>query len=491
MFSNESSDIQVGVNAPADPEYWRPGNNAPFEANIGVRLLEPGAGGAISSLQGRTIVNTLGNASRLGPCHISASEATLAAGADGTLWILDRGPRSDQSETSGQGREVIELAPGAELPPGAELCPQPAGTFTMTPAGGSSKSGEETLTVPAGTKVTFDANSINRQHGRPFAYEWDLDGNATNGPVGDGFEKVYEMRPIHYYYPPSGITYMYTKPGTYKVRVRMRTDYGVYTPPEAGTVIVTAAVVHPEARFTATSSGGQQVTFNAAESTPGIGSIVDYHWSWGDGGEEDEGPQTPVVAHVYAQPGGYRVTLKVTNSSFQSATSAPWTVTVTAPPPPVRDVLAGPLYAIPPVAYPLPAPAPDRTSTRLSPRVRFVAGALNVALSCPAAKILCVGTVRVATAGAVAAGARTLKGGVKRVLRKLLIGEARFSLSGGQHKTVSIRLSGPMLTLLKKLKRLAVMVTVTARDSLGDPGVTRLRLTLKAPPAPRPRQRHV
>jgi len=488
IFSDVSTDSQVGPTAPPGPQYWTSGENASeeFEANIGVRLLEPGADAeAISNLQGRTIVNTLGNAARGKQCNIGAPEAVLAAGAGGTLWILDRGPKADQREARGQGREVIELAPG--LPGSERLCPKPSGTFTMTtPAGqgviGVNEAGEETLTIPAGTQVTFDAKSVHRQGGKPFAYEWDLDGNPTNGPNSDGFEKVYEMVPEKYYYPPSSVTYMYARPGEYKVRLRMRTDYGVYTPPLPSTVIVTKAPFHPEPRFTATPSGGQQVTFNASGSTPGVGKIVNYHWSWGDGGEEDEDPQTPVAIHTYT-PGSYRVTLTVTNSAYQSVTSAPQTVTVVAPAPPKAAIsLTAPLYDIPPAfaLYPIPPTGADRAPTRLSPRARFAGGALSVTLACPAAKRLCAGTISVETAAALAATARTGRTRHRAKASRLLLGRAAFSIPGGQRRTVKVRLSARGMALLKSRKRLKVLVVVSAHDSFGDPGTATLALTLNA-----------
>jgi hypothetical protein len=490
VFSDRPGDYQVSPNVPPGPEYWIPGEEITenFEANIGVRLLESGRGEeAISDLPGRTIVNTLGNGARGGPCNIGASEAALAAGAGGTLWILDRGPKSDKPETSGQGREVIELAPGASQRP----CPQPSGTFTMTPVGGTGVSGEsgpEThtppLTVPAGIPVTFSASSVNRRGGKPFAYEWDLDGSTTAGPAGDGFDKVYEMTPPKYYYPPSSVTYVYTRPGEYKVRFRMRTDYGVYTPPHPGTVVVTKALAQPEADFTATPAG-QQVTFNASGSKPGIGTIVNYHWNWGDGSEEDESAQTPVVAHTYAEPRSYQVTLTVTNSSYQSATSAPRTVTVVAPPPArAAASLSGPLYDIPaPFAlYPIPpGSGPNRAPTRLTPRARWAGGALSVALSCPAAKQLCAGTVSIETAAAILA---SKAGRGRHRASRLLLGHAGFDIPGGQSRTVRVRLSARGMALLKNSKRLKALVTVSAHDSLGDPGATTLRLTLNAPVAP-------
>lgn len=486
-FSHEATDIQTSITGPPGAEYWTSGENTSeeFEANIGVRLLEPEVNEAISNLQGRTIVNTLGNRTRGKPCNIGAPEAALAAGSDGKLWILDRGPKANAPEARGQGREVIELALGMS---GSKQCVKPSGTFTMTtPARGQGASGEETvsgegkLEIPAGTQVTFNAKSVNREGGKPFAYEWDLDGSTTGGPAHDGFDKVYEMVPEKYYFPPSSITYTYTHPGEYKVRFRMRTDYGIYMPPSPGTVIVTKAPFHPEPHFTATPSGAEQVTFNASGSTPGVGKIIDYHWNWGDGGEEDEDPQTSVVIHTYA-PGTYAVTLTVTNSAYQSATSAPQMVTIVAPAPAKAAVLTGPLYDIPaPFAlYPIPSVQPDRAPTRLAPQARFAGGIMSVTLACPAAKKLCAGTISVETAAAIVA-ARAGRGKHKAKKSRLLLGHAAFSIPGGQRRTVKVRLSAQAVALLERDRHLKTLLVVAAHDSLGDPGTTALALTLNAP----------
>ncbi len=504
FFSEETTDAQTSLTGPPGPEYWTSGEHSSeeYEANIGVRLLEPEASSTISDLQGRTIVNTLGNGARGGPCNIGAPEAALAAGAGGTLWILDRGPYTGAPEARGQGREIIELAP---LSSGSKQCVKPKGTFTMTaPKSGQGASGtetetvsgEETLKISAGTTVTFNSElvkhksgvgqpeGVNREGGKPFAYEWDLDGSMTGGPANDGFDKVYEMVPPHYYFPPSSITHTYTSPGEYKVRFRMRSDYGIYTPPNAGTVIVTKAPFHPEPRFTATPSGPDQMTFNANGSTPGVGKIIDYHWKWGDGGEEDEDPQTAFVTHTYAEPGNYQVTLTVTNSAYQSATSTPQTVTVVAPPPAKAAVLTGPLYAIPaPFAlYPIPSVLPDRAPTRLVPHAHFTGGALNVTLACPATKRLCAGTISIETAAAIVA-AKAGKSRHKAKKSRLLLGHAVFSIPGGQRRTVKVRLSAQGTALLERDRRLKTLLIVAAHDSLGDPATTTLALTLNAPAA--------
>jgi PKD domain len=439
--------------------YWRSDEKA---ANIGVRLLKPEPGGSISNSRGETLVNTLGDATS--PCEIGAEEASLAAGAGGTLWILDRGATSkrlEEFENLQSGREIIELAPGPGSP--QERCPQPSGTFTMGLTCGSSQSGEEPLTVPAGAEVAFDASSVNLQHGTAFTYEWDFgDGDTVSGA------KASE-------------THVFVQPGTYTVHLKLLSDYGAYTPPPATVIVTPAEGLTPHAQFTITSpAGAQQATFDASGSTPGTcKTIADYLWNWGDGSPtESDGPQTPVLAHTYANPGSYAVTLTVVNSDFQSAVSAPQTVTVAVSPAEQSAFTE----SLPPAAGPLPAvpPPPDRSPTRLFPHASSVGSALDVSVSCPATKASCAGTVRVETVEAFSAAAARSAKATPRASR-LVIGAASFSLAGGGRKIVSVRLTSRGMALLRRLRRLPVLVTVAAHDSFGDPGATTVRLTLDAP----------
>jgi PKD domain len=458
------------------PPYWR---SEEAGVNIGVRLLHPTPEGLLSSSHEETIVNTLGD--ETSPCDIGAEEAALAAGAEGTLWVLDRGPMSgmlaEPPPGLRPGREIIELAPGAGSP--EAKCPQPSGTFTMGSICGASQSGEEPLTLPAGSEVTFDAGSVKlpnatkeHQNGTAFSYEWEL---------GDGSSPISGPK-------ASQITHTFTQPGTYTVRLKLSSDFGAYTPPPA-TVTVTPAGrnLTPHAQFTVTSPPGtQQASFDASGSTPGVCKTVAYYlWNWGDGTPpESDGPQTPTLTHTYASSGNYQVTLTVVNSHYQSAISAPQTVSVNVPEPaPI------PTEALPPLAPVVAAPAtvtppPDRSPTHVLAHASFAGGVLSVSLSCPATKVSCAGTLRVET---VASFAPSVPGARKSALTKakatpkrsrLVIGEAPFDLAGGGHAVVAVRPTARGLALLRRLRRLPVLVVAAAHDSFGDPGATTVPLTL-------------
>jgi DNA-binding beta-propeller fold protein YncE len=73
----------------------------------------------------------------------------------------------------------------------------------------------------------------------------------------------------------------------------------------------------PAAAFTATpATAGFATTFSAAGSSSPVGSIVAYHWSFGDG--QTATTSAPATTHTYASPNTYNVTLVVTNSQGTS-----------------------------------------------------------------------------------------------------------------------------------------------------------------------------
>ncbi len=74
----------------------------------------------------------------------------------------------------------------------------------------------------------------------------------------------------------------------------------------------------PLANFVVTTSllAGSPIVFDASSSASPIGVIANYFWNFGDG--TTLSTATPIVAHAYAAPGTYLVTLIVTNSAGTS-----------------------------------------------------------------------------------------------------------------------------------------------------------------------------
>jgi PKD domain len=306
-----------------------PASESYYQANLGVRLLQPGAGNQISGPTGGTIVNTLANPEPNAACNFGAgANLAFAAGNDGALWVLVEGPQSGALNgaltvsNTATGDQVVELGPGA-----AAACPQPSGTFALQAPGRPWQEGSEELVVTAGTTVKFDASKpastpvpsgLDTHGGTPFAYEWVLD--HTEPAHG---EPVNEMAEPDFDAPPATTEYTYTTPGVYKVKLTFRSDYGSYTTPE-GTVHVVGELVPPTALFdvvSGTAQVGVPVEFSASGSQGGSGKITGYEWNWGDGSSESLAG-TATASHPYAKAGPYTVTLVVTNNLGQKSVAA-------------------------------------------------------------------------------------------------------------------------------------------------------------------------
>ncbi len=391
----------------------------------------------------------------------------MAAGANGSLWLLGAGidtvsAAGNENIGATLGREIIELAPGA-----AAACPQPSGGFSV------SKS-----EVTAGSTVEFNAEPVNLQHGVPFAYEWDLDN--------EGFKLVNKLglwprteqgsTTEVISWPPPTATFKYTQPGKYTVKLRIVSEYGTYEAPSQ-TVTVTEAL-HPKAGFgfaPANPTAGQSVTFNATESEAfGGATISDYHWDWGDGSSEED-VQSPMAAHTYAMPGTYTVKLTVKDSKGLEETFSK-EVAVAAPQEEVHTTTT----ATSTTATTNTGPPPNSGPTNVNPQASAVAGGVvKTTVSCPVTEGSCAGTVQVKTATAVAATAK--KGKKKPKKSQLVLGSTSFSLAGGASETLTVHLSAQGMALLSKSKNLSVLVVVSAHDSFGEPSTQSFSVTLHAP----------
>jgi hypothetical protein len=490
LYASDMYVPEPNCGSPWIPGYWHteelpmpcretPGFVQRPGANVGVRLLAPGASRLISDPQGQTILNTIGDEhvessgrpEPHSPCEIGAQDAALAAGARGALWVFDRGPTAgklaergpfgSRSETA-EGREIVELAPGEGSP--KSECPQPSGTFAMSLCGsGNPASGS--FVAPVGAPIDFDASPVDLAHGAPFAYRWEF---------GDGTEGLNPNEP-----------HAFSKPGTYNVVLSVRSDFGEYV--TSATVQVTQVSGLARAQFTLTSpKGASQAIFDASGSSGGAcDAIYDYHWEWNDGSPTQDF-QKPIVEHTFptvTKPTVYQVKLTVVTAPSYERASVKQDVEV-SPESLGEGVPETPLLgpSAPNTQGGHTSQAPSRGPTHVSPRARFSHGALGVRISCPRAKVVCTGEVQVKTAAAFPVGVgRSGKAKRGHRTRRLAIGGARFSLKGGGSAAVAVHLNAAGASLLARLRRLPVLVTVSAHDPLGDRGVDVLRLTLANP----------
>ena len=105
------------------------------------------------------------------------------------------------------------------------------------------------------------------------------------------------------------------------------------TPDPLDTRIAVAVIGTPTARFSASPNpavAGMEVVFDASASSDPAGSIDFYEWDYTDDGRPDARTTTPVLRHVFSQPGTYRVKLWVTGSSGLVSAEASQNVTIGA-----------------------------------------------------------------------------------------------------------------------------------------------------------------
>jgi PKD repeat protein len=474
--------------------YWRSFPTATYwnlSANEGIRLVDPQSEGLLSDPASppTSIFDTLANTTSGGYCALNDEgaangddSASLAAGADGAVWVLTSG--ADSSNGSGAayttGRQVIELAPNAAKP-----CVGPTGNFSIADAtaktGSQLASTSTPIYVPVDHTVEFNAKTIayptaGSAEALVYAYEWDPTGSSAQ-PVANEYTLVQDD-------PISGTdpfvddteSYQYETPGTYTVHLKLLGDFGEYD--DAGTVVVQTASP-PTATFTAPASAqtGAAVTFDASSSAPATGQqISDYHWSFGDGQTDDKTSSSDT--HAYSSAGTYTVTLTVHDNDDRVSTPYSQQITVSSPSKPgptatnetttttTTSTSTGPSTPPPPVI--------DHSPTNVSPKVLATDGEVELSVSCPATKVSCAGTLEVKTAAAIA-----VKKGKKKSV--LTLGTASFSLTAGGKRTVTIKLSAAGIALLKKDRALTVHLIVAAHDSYGDPLTKTLTVSLREP----------
>ncbi len=102
---------------------------------------------------------------------------------------------------------------------------------------------------------------------------------------------------------------------------------------------------------------------------------------------------------------------------------------------------------------------------------------LTLTIGCPAGESACIGTVKLTTTTSVKVG----KGRRARTkTRTIVVGQASFSLTGGQSKAVLVKLNGSGRSLLKARRSLKLAVAIAVRDAAGNATTGKLSATVKA-----------
>ena len=182
--------------------------------------------------------------------------------------------RDDDGAETSSSRTIFVTEPSPNEPPVA--------SFSATPTSGR-----------APLDVRFDAATSNDTDGSIVSYDWDL----ADGDVGTGRVLVHR----------------FVNDGIYHVRLTVTDDDGSM---DTATVTITVGSppdnLPPVAEFTADPTQGVQplqVRFDASESTDPDGSIVDYGWSFDDGGSGTG----RILVHRFDDAGEYDVRLTVTD----------------------------------------------------------------------------------------------------------------------------------------------------------------------------------
>jgi PKD repeat protein len=323
-------------NAGVSPNYFwvRGGESTKQIGNIGIRLFE--ADGRVIDTIGGGAPNS-GTATvspMLGSCNINLRRATVAAGAEGAVFVLtsNQYPTNVVPQVPDAGDEVVEFAPGGQHP-----CPSIGnGAIEIENKGKyeplQTKQGQAapSVTVGTGVKAKFSGLSLDGSRGltwnfsaykeewnhvfewTPFAFEWNFEGKSTGGPGNDGYTVVSKIEgPTNWMWPSPEAEYEYKTPGIYNASLRVYGDYGTKVFPF--TVHVPGSEP-PKAEFTvpATITAGKAVVFDASASKPTTGTEVeDYEWSFGDGTAVVHTGTQATVEHTFAATGKYTVKLTI------------------------------------------------------------------------------------------------------------------------------------------------------------------------------------
>lgn len=323
---------------PHEPEvFWIFGSKSTEHiANVGLRLFEP-SGHVLGTIGGGTPNEGVATPSALpGSCNIDIAQAAVAAGADGSVFVLTE-PRGEGYGNSKRedDDEVIEFAPGGTYPGAADSndgkCPsfpegktvavEEAGSWheLQTPAGQS----EPSLTVTEGVETKLDAISLDQPRTdlrweyedypfewetvfewTPFAFEWNFEGT--------GYTEVNKMEAPAYLWPSPEAHFKWQTPGTYHADVRVYGDLGTKEYPFLVHVDGTTAA-SAEFECKPPLKAGQEVTCVSTSVPTGGTEFENYEWKFGDGTKtvSESGPTVEHKFPLSKEDVEYEVTLTV------------------------------------------------------------------------------------------------------------------------------------------------------------------------------------
>ncbi|MFP4202344.1 MAG: PKD domain-containing protein [Candidatus Acetothermia bacterium] len=147
--------------------------------------------------------------------------------------------------------------------------------------------------VAVGTTINFYGENSEDPDGDIETYEWDFKTNKSEDATST------QKNP----------TYTYETAGTYTVTLTVTDDDGAT---DSTTATVEVEETELDAEFTMSpdpATEGDEVEFDASDST---GDIDSYEWDFGEGGDSGSGETD---THTYDDPGDYTVQLTIENAS--------------------------------------------------------------------------------------------------------------------------------------------------------------------------------
>lgn len=267
-----------------------PGSTVSFSLNLSGG--QQNLGGFGISVDGGTLINTLGNIANLTSGELTHAQA-INVGTAGGQWSFDWQAPTTQGIYHLYASSVSADGNGS---PTGDAAAADSLTLVVSATGNVPPSAafQAPSTVIQGAVVNFDANSSSDPDGQITAYDW----NFGDGSLGTGVTT----------------THTFSTTGTFVVSLAVTDDGGLsQTASKSIKVVAAGTPIPPTADIGGPYSAeqGADITFDANASMDTDGTIQRYLWDFGDGSAFAEGAN-PV--HSFTSPGSYTVTLAVTDN---------------------------------------------------------------------------------------------------------------------------------------------------------------------------------
>ena len=150
--------------------------------------------------------------------------------------------------------------------------------------------------------VSFNASESTDPDGEIISYDWKVDGESIEGGTTAG--------------------HTFNEAGEWNVELTVTDDEGAQDRADATIYVTTSSNEEPEARISTdpeptdgivTVEVGEEVEFDAGDSSDPDGEIESYEWEFDDQTPPDNGES---ATHSYEEPGDYTVTLTVTDDAY-------------------------------------------------------------------------------------------------------------------------------------------------------------------------------